>query len=214
MSKPVRHTVRPGECVEAIALQYGHFPATVWDHADNAALRQLRKTGNVLLPGDVLVIPPLRERRADVASGRRHTFRRRGVPSRFRLQLEENGQPLADVPYRYEVESEPPIEGRSDAEGWVEQPLPPDAVDVLLTLYPGEPGEQRLALRMGHLDPVTSERGVRSRLFNLRYLLEVDDDADQLLLAVGLFQDAHGIAVSGDWKDAGTQAKLVEVHGS
>ncbi len=208
-----RHVVRAGECIEAIAFQYGHVPATLWDHPENEALRALRRSRNVLLPGDVVVVPPLRQQQVSAATGRRHTFRRRSVPSRLQLRLVEDGLPMADVPYVYEVEGEIEAEARTDADGWVIQPLAPDAVEVLLTLHPGTPRERRIAVRMGHLHPVSTERGVRHRLFNLDYLQGIDDPAEQLLLAVCLFQEDEGLEVSGVF-DAATQAALVERHGS
>ena len=54
---PTKHTVQEGECVSSIAHDYGLLPNTVWEYEENRTLRELRKNPNVLLPGDVLVIP-------------------------------------------------------------------------------------------------------------------------------------------------------------
>lgn len=210
MSK--RHEVRLGECIEAIAFQHGHHPRTVWEDGENAGLREKRKSMNVLEPGDVVMVPALRTKTEGGATGERHTFRRKGVPSRFRVRVVVNGKALADVPYRLEVEGEIVAEARTDDDGWVDRPVDPDAVEGLLVLRPGERDELVLGLRLGHLQPVETDKGLRARLFNLGYLREMDDDADQVLLALCWFQDASSLEVTGQ-ADQTTRARLVEVHG-
>ena len=63
------HTVQQGESVESIAHAAGHFWDTVWQHPDNAALRQLRRSPHVLLPGDVVFEHPQCLHRPEVYSG-------------------------------------------------------------------------------------------------------------------------------------------------
>ena len=45
---PIEHTVQPGECIDSIAFQHGFFPDTLWDHGDNAALKQFEAPTTVL----------------------------------------------------------------------------------------------------------------------------------------------------------------------
>ena len=53
----INHIVRQGEHLSQIALNYGFRDyKIIWDHPDNAALKKLRKSPNVLMPGDTLRI--------------------------------------------------------------------------------------------------------------------------------------------------------------
>jgi N-acetylmuramoyl-L-alanine amidase len=54
------HTVKQGDCISSIAHETGFFWETLWNHPDNAKLKQLRKNPNALLPGDVVSIPDQR----------------------------------------------------------------------------------------------------------------------------------------------------------
>lgn len=79
------HTIRQGECIESLADRYGFFPETLWKHADNSDLRELRKDQNILQPGDVVVIPDLELGEESAATEQKHRFRRKGVPAKMRI---------------------------------------------------------------------------------------------------------------------------------
>lgn len=207
-----RHTVRAGECIESIAHQYGLWWKTVWDHPANAALRQQRKSHNVLFPGDIVVVPDRRDRSEARETDQTHRFRRRGVPARLRVQFVEDGEPLADLPYRYEVADTFVRAGRTDADGGVNEWIFPEAQTARLVLAPGTKEERVIPLRVGHMDPITTESGVRGRLFNLGYLERIDDDLDELALALCFFQADEGLPVSATCDEA-TADKLVRRHG-
>ena len=65
------HVVTQGEHLSQIAKRYGFRDSrTVWDHPDNAALRERRPSPNVLLPGDVIQIPAKRLGRLPCATHR------------------------------------------------------------------------------------------------------------------------------------------------
>jgi N-acetylmuramoyl-L-alanine amidase len=81
------HTVRDGDCIASIAEQYGIFWQTVWDHPNNASLKQLRKDPNILKSGDTVFVPDLREKWETCATEQRHCFVRKGVPAKLRLRL-------------------------------------------------------------------------------------------------------------------------------
>lgn len=90
------HTIRQGECIESLADRYGFFPDTLWKHADNSELRDLRKDQNILQPGDVVVIPDLTRREERVATEQKHTFRRLGVPAKLRVVFFKPIEPEED----------------------------------------------------------------------------------------------------------------------
>jgi hypothetical protein len=55
------YTVQEGDCITSIASLAGHFWKTLWEHPSNADLSHARKSPNILLTGDILTIPPIRE---------------------------------------------------------------------------------------------------------------------------------------------------------
>src|SRR4051812_7845845 len=53
-----RYTVRPGDSLSSIATRNGFSSwRDIYDHPDNALLRARRPTPNVIVPGDVIIIP-------------------------------------------------------------------------------------------------------------------------------------------------------------
>jgi len=204
------HVVQAGECVGSIAFEHGFFPRTVWDHPDNAELKARRKDPNVLLAGDLVQVPDLRPKEVSVAAGASHTFVRRGVPERFRLQLRRRGKPRADLRFELRVGVKV-IEGRTDAGGNLETWIPPDAKEGELLLI--DSGE-RFRLALGKLDPVEEISGVQHRLFNLGlYTGPLDGQpGGALTAAVEAFQVRCGLPETGEL-DATTRQKLKEAHG-
>ena len=53
-------TVNRGDSIPSLAHDNGHFWETLWNHGDNAALKALRKTPNILMPGDEVFVPEIR----------------------------------------------------------------------------------------------------------------------------------------------------------
>src|SRR6185503_1625742 len=78
------HTVKQGEHLSRLAEQYGFSDyRTIWNHPENAKLKQSRQNPDVLYPGDEVFIPD-RELREEVRStDQRHNF----VLSRTKLRL-------------------------------------------------------------------------------------------------------------------------------
>jgi len=203
------HTVREGECIDSIAARYGLFPDRVWEDAGNRELRALRGDPNVLQPGDVVVIPEKQCKEEAGEAGRRHRFRRKGVPARFQLTLQENGEARGGVEYILEIDGEL-YRGETDAKGRIDHPLPPKARRGRLILDE----EEEYQLDLGSLDPVSEASGVRQRLDNLGFLGGVGDDhGDPLAAALRKFQEEQGLEATGVVDDA-TRDALVKAHGS
>jgi hypothetical protein len=208
---PKVHVVKAGECIDSIAFKYGFFPETVWQHPQNEDLRDLREDPNILFAGDQVHIPDLRQKTESRPTNERHTFRRKGVPARFRIQLLDEGEPRADLRYVLVIDGGAVThEGTTDADGVVDVCLSPGARRGLLTLGHGE-DEEEIELFFGRLDPVTEASGVRQRLFNLGFLADIDATDEDLAAALRRFQAYHELEISGE-ADADTQAKLVEMH--
>src|SRR5262245_14444374 len=122
---PQEYTVQQGDCISSIAVRHGFFPDTLWDDAANADLKAKREEPNVLLPGDVVVIPDKREKSADGGSEKRHRFRRKGVPEKLRLRLlDDEGQPFANQAYRLDIDGQT-VNGTTGGDGMIEVPIHP-----------------------------------------------------------------------------------------
>ena len=51
-----KYTVKQGDCITSIAFNKGFYEKTIWDHPDNAKLKNDRKDMKILQPGDKVVI--------------------------------------------------------------------------------------------------------------------------------------------------------------
>lgn len=210
---PVNHTVQSGDCISSIAFRHGFFPGTIWNHPENAALKRLRGDPNVLLAGDEVKVPELQVKEVDCAPEECHRFKRKGVPEKLRIRIEdEEGMAVADTPYEITIDGVH-RRGTTDGDGWVIECIPPDAREG--TLLVGKPGEeQEHALKLGHLDPIEELTGVQARLKNLGFdCLVTGRLDDETREAVKEFQLAKELEPTGEPDDA-TREKLVEAHKS
>ena len=204
--------IRQGDALESIAAKMGFFWETIWLAAENKDLREARGDPHVLLPGDRLHIPELRPHTESAATEQRHRFRRKGVPSKLRVVLENEDGPRAGEPYELEVDDGTIHEGNTDGDGAIEHPIPPGAQRAVLRI--GDP-PQEFQLKLAHLDPVNSISGQQARLSNLGFFMRKIDGKQNASLAsaMRLFQQQHELETSGE-PDQATRDKLVEVHGS
>lgn len=212
-----RRVVEPGECLASIAEREGFFWQTLWAHRDNAELAAGRESPYLLLPGDRVALPLKRERQVACETDRRHVFRRRGVPERLRICLEDERGPRAKVDYLLEVAGVE-LRGTTDEHGYLEHWVPADARRGLLTVDPGReqlfaPEPEIYELELGRLGPSSSLAGARARLINLELLDAHDRREEAFTNALIAFQRALGLPVSGEL-DVATAAALVEAHGS
>lgn len=212
------HIVRQGECLASLARRYGFADwRVIYDAPENAAFRQKRPDPNVILPGDTLFIPERRAKAVDSPDAQAHRFRSKGKTTLLRLKVrDEADQPLAGKPYRLRAGTAE-IEGTTDGDGLVEQPIPADAESGELTVWlDGQDRREEASwpLDIGHLDPVEELAGAQARLNNLGFDAGPVDGVDgaRTRAAVAEFQDRHGLTVDGICGPQ-TQAKLKSVHG-
>jgi hypothetical protein len=201
--------VSSGECIASIAFENGFFWETLWKLPENAELKKARKDPFVLIPGDRVHVPELRRKDADGATEKRHRFRRRGVPSRLRIRLLEEDEPIANKAYVLEID-DVARNGATDADGWVDESMSPGARRAVLRLEGGATYE----FDLGGLDPVSTVTGVQARLKNLGFDCGKVDGivGPRTKGAIRAFQARFALAENGD-SDQATRAKLVEVHG-
>jgi hypothetical protein len=232
------HEVVPGEDVHSIAFKTGHFWETIWNHPANQSIKQLRDDPGRLLPGDRLVIPPLRVASRPSATNQRHIFRRKGVPIQIEIhlweevaaeslsiveieELEKDGdkgsgkpsqrRPRVDVPYLLEV-GKSTYTGVTDSNGGLKHYVPPTATEGLLKLHPGTSLEEKVELKIGQIYPEKTRMGIKQRLTNLGYSCGSIDtsESEEYFEAIRAFQRNYGLEVTGQ-ADSALAAKLQEL---
>lgn len=206
---PKRHEVRQGENIVSLGDLYGFFPATIWDHPDNSALKEERGDMSILMPGDVVVIPDKREKQVSKPDKQKHRFRRKGVPAVFRMQIFDVEEPRRNQAYSLTVDGKKTT-GQTDGDGMLEALVSPKARSGRLIIGPDNVVYD---LDFGHLDPVTEVSGVQKRLNNLGF--DCGDPGGTLNprteAALRAFQTRYDLKVTGQI-DQATRDKLVELH--
>src|SRR5262249_9177688 len=143
------HTVEQGDHISSIAQQYGFADyRTIWDYGDNSDLKDLRKNPNVLFPGDEVTIPDPLDKEDLRATGAVHPY----VTTAKRLLLRIRVLDSDDKPDK-NTDCVLNVRGivnnkTTDGDGKIEQVIPRDAHDGMLTVH-----EIEIPLQIGHLDP-------------------------------------------------------------
>lgn len=215
-TKPVGkgdYVVKDDDCMSSIAEDSGHFWDSLWNHPDNADLKETRKDPNVLMPGDKVTIPPITPKSIAKATGATYRFRRKGVPAKLHLRLMKQGKPRANESYRVDIDGKL-TKGVTDAEGYVDIYIPCKAKKGKLWVGPPE-DEKLYYLQLGKTMPVERILGVKQRLKNIGYRSGSLDDEITSVYQDGLraFQKDHDLPETGV-ADEATRNKLVEVHRS
>lgn len=209
---PIEYVVRQGDCISSIAAEHGFLPDTIWNHFSNAALKKQRKDPNILMRGDVVVIPDKTLRYEERPTDARHVFVRRGVPEKLQLVLlDDTGFPRPNVPYTTIIDGKL-HEGSTDGEGRLVLSIPPNAKEGRLIV---REGEEEYPLDLGHLDPVTEISGVQARLSNLGLDCGSEDGelCEKTVSAIRRFQESVGLEPTGELDDE-TRRDLLKAHGS
>lgn len=170
----VSHIVAEGEHLSGISARYGFAETSyVYNHPSNAALKQKRPNPNQLVAGDVVEIPPLREKSVSCATDARHRFECKVPTVDLHLVLRGGGgAPLKDQPYTLTLGNRV-LSGRTDGDGALKHAIPASAQGGTLKL---DDVGLVVPVQVGHLDPHRSGddrthviTGVQARLRNLGY---------------------------------------------
>lgn len=208
------HTVGSGDSTTKLAFENGLFPDTIWKHAENEQLRSKRDDMNILLPGDELFIPDKQPKEESCATAQKHTFRRKGVPEKLKVQFfDVRGKPLANKDYMLKIDGNM-SRGTLDGNGVLEVPIPPNAQEAQVEV--GEKGcLAKAVLHLGGLDPISETSGVQMRLRNLGYFKGAADgeSGDALDKAVQHFRVDNGLEEKTDIDDE-LRNKLKDKHGA
>jgi hypothetical protein len=209
------HTVKQGECLTSIARQHGFRADTIWNHEKNKALRDKRKSPNILYAGDVVHLPDKEQKQLKVTPNATHQFKVQGKPPELRLCLLQGGKPVKDAQYTLSidgVEREPRKQKKTDGKGMVIATVSAAAQAATVTV--GKLGTV-FQVKLGHLDPITEPTGVKARLRQLGYFPGPVEDgkADELFhVGVWLFQNNKGLVPTGVVNDA-TLDELKNAYG-
>jgi Putative peptidoglycan binding domain. len=206
-----KHIVKQGECLGSIAKKNGFFWSTLWDHPQNKALKEKRKSPDILLPGDEVFIPEKKQKTIEVQSGSRYYFKRKGVPSHIQLRVVVDGEAVANATYTLEVDGQK-SKGRTDDKGKIDVIIQPDAQKGTITIQ-GPNGPIEYELNLGHLDPIDEVSGVQARLQNLGYdVPAIDGNAENTKDTLKTFQRRNALDETGEI-DQPTKDKLQELYG-
>jgi hypothetical protein len=207
------YLVVEGDCIESIAARAGFLWTTIWNHAQNAALKKARDTQNVLLPGDRVFIPEKTLKEVPRPTDQRHRFVRKGLPCKLRLCLKSLDEPRQNTPYVLDIDGTL-YNGTTDQDGWIELVLPPQAAKGRLTLGADPVFQQVYTLDFGGMDPITETLGIQKRLRNLGFHCEPTGEMDEATAgAIALFQKRYELEPTGELDDS-TIEKLKARHGS
>ena len=203
-----RRKVGVGETTSSLAKKKGFFWRTIWEHPENAGLRAKRKDPNVLFETDEIFIPEREPKNVSKGTEAEHIFRRKGEPSKIKIQMLKLGEPRANEDYIFDADGKQ-TNGKTDGDGRLEHFIPGDAKSGKL-IFKG--GKEVHHLKLGNLDPLDQISGVQQRLNNLGYNCggEMGKLGEKTKAALKKFQTDNKLNVSGE-PDAATKAKLQEL---
>jgi hypothetical protein len=198
-----------------IAVRHGfRRAATLWDHPENAELRALRASPEVLAPGDRVFVPHREEKAEEAETTVRTTFMAPRPRECLRVKFHwSDGAPMADRPCEL-VLGAGVEKASTGANGLLDHPIPVGLTRATV-FFDGD--DAPWELHIGHLDPVDEpvtdrgRAGAIGRLRNLgRYQLEGADDQHLRVASCAFCEDV----TREDAALAGAQrARLREAHG-
>lgn len=199
-----------GECAISRAASAGVTWERVWQDPENAHLVSERQAPGILMEGDDLHVPDVRERLVDAATERTHRFVRTMQTAVLRLRLRRHGRPVAHTMATLTA-GERVFTETGDAEGRVAFSIPPEITEAILQIA-GD--RQQYLLRIGWLDPIDETSGVQARLFNLGFDPgPIDNDfGGNTRRAMQQFQVEHALRVTRGLDQATRDAVRAE-HG-
>ena len=179
------YEVKQGENLTLIAVRNGfadHKP--VYDHPNNADLKRIRPSPDILHPGDQVFIPKVRLREESGATEQCHCFVVKWPKKVLRITLQDSeGKAIANAAYQLVIEPSDGInhrdrrrrkrrltyQGETNPQGLLEQPVPINAEHATLTV-----AELVWHVALGYLNPLEDTpddtvSGVQARLQNLGF---------------------------------------------
>lgn len=206
------YQVKQGDCISSIAFENGFFADTIWNHPNNAELKQKRKDPNVLMPGDVVFVPDLREKEVSEPTNQVHKFRVKNAPAKLNLVIKYYDEPLRKAPYILDIDGKK-SEGQTDNDGKISISIPPNAKKGKLTVSEKEI-QIEYVLDLGVIDPIDEVKGFKKRLQNLGYAVGKTDNEinDAFQSVIRAFETENKLEPTGEINDE-NKNKLKELYG-
>ena len=214
------YEIKPGDWFAKIVKRegYGDFWRPIFSHAGNKAFRSECPDPNLLIPGKKCILPEKEGREESRQSDARSRFKKKAQKSELHLViLRPNGQALKSAKYKL-VFHGPGVEGqtvekKTDGSGAIKCEITPDVDSAILTIEGTE-----FELKIGHLEPVDTVKGVQARLQNLNYSIAAIDDGaggagSPTEAAIRAFQKNNSLADPEGVAEKATTDKLKQVYG-
>ncbi|MFO0692444.1 MAG: peptidoglycan-binding domain-containing protein [Polyangiales bacterium] len=177
ITPPGIHVVSQGEDALSIAWAYGFKDwETVWNHSQNASIREAHPSPKILTPGAQLYVPENTSVRFDLSTNQGNRIVIDVPRTRLEIRLLLGAKPLANQKYVFSYV----IDGvrcqlddrRTDGDGWLREESLPMHLTAALVFFPNTLRMFRIAFRS--LDPVGSAdapvvSGIQARLNNLGF---------------------------------------------
>lgn len=203
--------------MESIAKKFGFGDyKVIYNHANNAELKQKRPKPNLLCEGDKVFIPDIDLGEETCATEQKHSFELKRPKVKLRMVLKDDkDKPFADKRYELTV-GEKQFDGNTDGKGFFEQEIPAEAKSAKLKLFTEDEKLKVLSwdLSVGALEPVETGVGVQDRLRNLGfYFGSIDGKVDEQKTkkAVEAYQKKKNLTVNGNVDDA-LRGNLRDAH--
>jgi len=209
------YIAKKGDTMAKIARKYNIAdPDTIYDHAPNQGLRDLRSEKDLLAPGDEVWVPVQDELEVPTKGKNNGPVDITvNSPEAERLVVvlkNEEGEPYADREYVLKYpDQEEEITGTTDGEGKIDEEVPSGIEEATVEIE-----GKTIKLYLGYLDPPDVLSGYANRLRNLAYFGEAIPRSltPKLQDAISKFQEDNELTVSGT-VDQETADKLVEKYG-
>jgi hypothetical protein len=115
-TEEIAHEVQSGEWIGSIAREYDITPEMILDYGRNQELISHRDP-NILFPGDIVYIPPLRDKSIDKATDQKHRFALDRFREHFEVTIKDSsGKPYDNIEYRLTIDGRE-FSGVTDASG-------------------------------------------------------------------------------------------------
>lgn len=214
------HTVVEGDTIQRLAHKAGfRQPLRVYEHIENIGLRALRPNPNQLAVGDKVYIPDKEVKRERCTTNDHHMFMLIAERCFVELRLQGfAGRSLAGMKYQLVVGKDS-FEDVVPLSQTIRHDVEIDATDGTLTLFPTSGRKLKLALKIGFLEPASTDAGAQARLANLGYYhgdLNGDMGSDRSVTAMDRFRADNNEVIMGRDRplDGKTRAWLEDEHGS
>lgn len=192
------HTVQQGETLLALASTHG---LDSWEDIvnapENASIKDTLTDPGILEPGISLFIPNKTMKQHPSAIDAKHPFKVGRPKAWLRLAVKDaDGAALANCRYELTVAGKT-TSATIPADGIIEQAVAIDTTSGKLKVWTTDTTSEEWELKIGWMDPLSAESGVKARLANLGFAF-----GDDVAAAVKAFQERVGLELTGTIDDA------------